>query len=177
VEEDGYGDDEGDGGGPNPLNVQAAKGGVSIPCVNGKTYYERKGLPKRPPIGKCTEKEFIADVKAFLATKGDRAMKALVEEEDHVEEDDGGKETLSSSFPDAVVNGSQLDLWTLYKEVVKGGGFRIGQNVNWKGVVFRNMKNYSEEAGIKMTGVGNALKRHYVRYVLDYEDCHPEDCS
>lgn len=40
-----------------------------------------------------------------------------------------------ASFPDAQLNGSQLDLFVLYKEVVTRGGFRAGNGINWKGQV------------------------------------------
>lgn len=59
----------------------------------------------------------------------------------------------------AVLNGSKLDLFSLYREVVARGGFKVGNGINWKGQIFPRMKNYTENN--KMTGVGNALKKHY----------------
>lgn len=70
-------------------------------------------------------------------------------------------------FPEAVLNGVQLDLFNLYKEVMSRGGFRVGNGINWKGQVFPKMRNWT--ANHKMTGVGNALKRHYQTYLLEYE--------
>ena len=73
-------------------------------------------------------------------------------------------------FPEAVLNGCQLDLFNLYKEVVSRGGFRVGNGINWKGQVFPKMRNWT--ANHRMTGVGNALKRHYQTYLCEYEMVH-----
>jgi hypothetical protein len=43
----------------------------------------------------------------------------------------------------------------------------MGNGINWKGQVFPAMANFT--AHNRMTGVGNALKRHYMLYLLDYE--------
>ena len=47
------------------------------------------------------------------------------------------------------------------------GGYRVGNGINWKGQVFPRMRNFT--ASHKMTGVGNALKRHYQLFLLEYE--------
>ena len=49
----------------------------------------------------------------------------------------------------------------------------MGNGINWKGQVFPRMANFT--AHNRMTGVGNALKRHYLLYLLDYEQvpCPP----
>lgn len=44
---------------------------------------------------------------------------------------------------------------------------RVGNGINWKGQVFPKMNNFT--AHNRMTGVGNALKRHYTMYLLEYE--------
>jgi hypothetical protein len=44
---------------------------------------------------------------------------------------------------------------------------RMGNGINWKGQVFPALGNYT--AHNRMTGVGNALKRHYLLYLADYE--------
>ena len=36
---------------------------------------------------------------------------------------------------------------------------RLGNGINWKSQIFSKMRNYT--ASNTMTGVGNALKRHY----------------
>ena len=41
--------------------------------------------------------------------------------------------------------------------------------------VFPRLKNYT--AGHKMTGVGNALKRHYQQWLSEYEEANPQDVS
>jgi hypothetical protein len=51
--------------------------------------------------------------------------------------------------------------------VCQRGGYRVGNGINWKGQVFPRMRNFT--AGHKMTGVGNALKRHYQLHLLEYE--------
>lgn len=48
---------------------------------------------------------------------------------------------------------------------------RVGNGINWKGQVFPKMDNYT--AHNRMTGVGNALKRHYMMYLLEYEEVCP----
>eukprot|EP00891_Asterochloris_glomerata_P001718 jgi/Astpho2/1718/Aster-04143 len=67
------------------------------------------------------------------------------------------RELPPESFPGAVVNSMQLDLASLYREV------------------FPRLKNYT--AGHKMTGVGNALKRHYQQWLSEYEEANPQDVS
>ena len=65
----------------------------------------------------------------------------------------------ADDFPNSVLNGVPLDLFNLYRAVVARGGFRMGNAINWKGEIFTKMANWT--ADHKMTGVGNALKRHY----------------
>ena len=43
----------------------------------------------------------------------------------------------------------------------------MGNGINWKGQVFPKMNNFT--AHNRMTGVGNALKRHYKMYLQEYE--------
>ena len=43
----------------------------------------------------------------------------------------------------------------------------MGNGINWKGQVFPRMRNYT--AHNRMTGAGNALKRLYQRYLIEYE--------
>lgn len=59
------------------------------------------------------------------------------------------------------------------REVVSRGGYKVGNGINWKGQVFPTMRNHTSTH--KMTGVGNALKRHYELYLYEYELAHPED--
>jgi len=108
---------------------------------------------RRPPLQQCSEAQFLADLRAFLSAKR-------------------GKQLDAATFPDAVLNGIQLDLWALYREVAVRGGFE-GSSIPWKGQVFPRMRNYTPVNN--MTGVGNALKRHYQAWLLDYEKAHPDD--
>jgi hypothetical protein len=103
---------------------------------------------KRPPFSECSEQEFLDDVRDFLQQRRGRSFDA-------------------AKFPDAVLNGSPLDLHGLYREVISRGGFRAGNGINWRGKVFSNMKNWT--AGNRQTGVGNSLKKHYANYLWEYE--------
>ncbi|CAL8464121.1 g3656 [Coccomyxa elongata] len=109
---------------------------------------------KRPRMWECTEAQFMEDLCAFHR------------ERNH-------KNVTPENFPDAILNGSRLDLYNLYKEVTSRGGIKVGNGINWKGQVFPKMNNFT--AHNRMTGVGNALKRHYTMYLLEYEQAHPED--
>jgi len=108
----------------------------------------------RPPFADCSEEAFIADVIEFLSKRKGRSID-------------------SSKFPDAVLNGTPLDLFGLYREVVTRGGFRVGNGINWKGQVFAHMRNWT--AKNRQTGVGNSLKKHYANYLWEYEQAHPQD--
>lgn len=180
-------DDDGEGvpgvssGGPAPSTSTNPGGGGSEPGAPGSAG-ERKpkarkawlgegeipehiknfsgNLPgyvcKRPPIGSCSESQFFDDLVDFLTLLR-------------------GKPIDRARFPDAVLNGVALDLFTLYKEVVSRGGFRVGNGINWKGQVFVRMRNWTENN--KQTGVGNALKRHYQNFLWEYEMAHPQDVT
>jgi ARID/BRIGHT DNA binding domain len=148
------------------------------------------------------------------------------------------------SFPEAVLNGQQLDLFALYREVATRGGFkcaaqmahlciastahiscpvhkrlhclivelllclfsftrdlsycsvgrerdvrsrdsrqsrdtrldllrRLGNGINWKSQVFTQMRNWTKVNN--MTGVGNALKRHYQVRCPRRQQCRAQD--
>ncbi|GLI68742.1 hypothetical protein VaNZ11_013233 [Volvox africanus] len=111
---------------------------------------------RRPPLSSCTEAQFYDDLVDFLTLLR-------------------GKPIDRARFPEAVLNGVSLDLFSLYREVVTRGGFRVGNGINWKGQVFPRMRNWTETN--KQTGVGNALKRHYQNYLWEYEVAHPEDVT
>jgi ARID/BRIGHT DNA binding domain len=53
----------------------------------------------------CSEAEFLDDLVYFLEAKRQRSINRV-------------------TFPDAVLNGTKLDLFHLYKEVVSRGGFQ-----------------------------------------------------
>lgn len=60
----------GAGEGPGLNGGAGAGGGVgSIPMLNGRIYYEAAGLQKRPPLNKCTEEQFLADLIAFMKAR------------------------------------------------------------------------------------------------------------
>ncbi|KFM25586.1 hypothetical protein F751_0613 [Auxenochlorella protothecoides] len=107
---------------------------------------------QRGPLKTCTEAEFYADLSAFLKERKGRT---------------------SGFFP--VLNALQLDLFNLYKEVCQRGGFALGNGINWKGQVFPAMRNFTQDH--RLTGVGNALKRHYQVCLLDYEQANPADVT
>eukprot|EP00884_Botryococcus_braunii_P018880 jgi/Botrbrau1/5676/Bobra.0071s0017.1 len=109
----------------------------------------------RPALRLCTEEDFLDDLHLFLTERKVRQVPAR------------------EAFPDAILNGSKLDLFNLYKEVCQRGGIKMGNGINWKGQIFTNMSNYTSVN--KMTGVGHALKRHYQIYLAEYEKAHPED--
>ncbi|KAL5698562.1 hypothetical protein ACHQM5_029587 [Ranunculus cassubicifolius] len=109
----------------------------------------------RSPIQNCSE--FLRDLMQFLLSRG---YNRLVPQ--------GGL----AEFPDAILNAKRLDLYNLYREVVSRGGFRVGNGINWKGQIFSKMRNHT--ATNKMTGVGNALKKHYETYLLEYELAHED---
>lgn len=102
----------------------------------------------RTPIQDVAEDEFMADLISFLSHRRGRYIDR-------------------SKFPDAVLNGMTLDLFSLYKEVVTRGGFRVGNGINWKGQVFARMRNWT--ANNRQTGVGNSLKKHYANFLWEYE--------
>ena len=51
---------------------------------------------------------------------------------------------------------------------------RVGNGINWKGQIFPQLNNFT--AHNRMTGVGNALKRHYTLYLLEYELVSTRSC-
>ena len=46
-----------------------------------------------------------------------------------------GKQLAADTFPEAILNGAQLDLNALYRAVCARGGFATGIGVNWAGQV------------------------------------------
>ena len=109
---------------------------------------------QRRPLSECTEEDFLTDLMAFLQ---DRQGKSF--------------EVESFSFP-VIQEGKQLDLFSLYKTVVGGGGYRQAggdQGLNWTTDVFPALQN-SQEGPIP--GIGNVLKRHYQFLLLSYEDAN-----
>eukprot|EP00887_Chlorella_sp_A99_P000408 scaffold13.g408.t1 len=125
-----------------PLNATAllaGPGGV-VPWVSS-----------RPALSQCSEEQFYSDLIAFLT-------------------DRQGSQIDPAAFPEAILNGARLDLYRLYRqnccrEVCRRGGYKVGNGINWKGQVFPRMRNFTAQH--RMTGVGNALKRHY--------QAHPQD--
>ncbi|KAL5583381.1 hypothetical protein UlMin_015823 [Ulmus minor] len=111
----------------------------------------------RSPIHACSEEEFLKDVMQFLILRGHTRLIP---------------QSGLAEFPDAILNGTRLDLYNLYKEVVTRGGFHVGNGINWKGQIFSKMRNYTMTN--RMTGVGNTLKRHYETYLLEYELAHDD---
>ena len=81
-------------------------------AVAGKRKRRRRsaqtGTPawrtSRPSLATCTEKQFLADLVDFMRERLDRKYD-------------------TEHFPDAILNGRRLDLFNLYKEVVRRGGY------------------------------------------------------
>ncbi|KAK9800299.1 hypothetical protein WJX73_007633 [Symbiochloris irregularis] len=153
-----------DGSAPATGNGVAEDKAAAETVAAGRRKRRRKGVPEganvwktsRPPMLTCTEKQFLNDLCDFMRERLNRKYDP-------------------DNFPDAILNGRRLDLFKLYKEVVRRGGYGVGNGINWKGQVFPAMRNYTSSN--RMTGVGNALKRHYVGYLLDYEQAHPDDVT
>ena len=70
----------------------------------------------RPELSLCTPKQLLEDMRKFLEVRR-------------------GKQLQSSTFPEAILNGTQLDLNALYREVCSRGGYGMGAGVNWAGQV------------------------------------------
>eukprot|EP00271_Cylindrocystis_brebissonii_P016128 TRINITY_DN39352_c0_g1_i1.p1 TRINITY_DN39352_c0_g1~~TRINITY_DN39352_c0_g1_i1.p1 ORF type:complete len:220 (-),score=37.89 TRINITY_DN39352_c0_g1_i1:647-1213(-) len=110
---------------------------------------------KRKPLDQCPEEEFLVDVMRFLQSTN------------------RGRLVPSSSplaFPAVNFNGSRLDLFNLYREVVSRGGYNVRNGINWKGQIFPSLRNHTNVN--KATAVSAVLKRHYEVYLLDYEQAH-----
>ncbi|KAK9844911.1 hypothetical protein WJX74_008601 [Apatococcus lobatus] len=135
--------------------------GITSEMAMNGVGHMHPGLPpvwqsNRPPMHECPEEAFLSDLAAFLRERKHAKIN-------------------TDNFPDAVLNGQRLDLFNLYREVSQRGGWKVGNGINWKGQVFPKMRNFSNSH--RMTGVGNALKRHYQLYLLDYEQANPADVT
>ena len=70
----------------------------------------------RPPLEECSKEDLLDDIRRFLEHRR-------------------GKVLLASSFPEAVLNGKQLDLNAMYRTVCRRGGFAADSTMNWGGKV------------------------------------------
>ena len=70
----------------------------------------------RPELAVCTPQQLMEDMRQFLQARR-------------------GKQLQSSTFPEAILNGAQLDLNALYRAVCSRGGYAMGSGVNWAGQV------------------------------------------
>jgi len=129
---------------------------TAAPVVAAPSPSMEPWVSDRGQLASCSEEAFKADVAAFLKART-------------------SKQVDPSTFPDAMLNGSQLDVFALYKEVCARGGYANGNVIDWKEEVFPKMRNYA--AGSKVQGVGNALKRHYQQLLLEYEHANSGDVS
>jgi len=64
----------------------------------------------------CTPHQLLEDMRSFLEVRR-------------------GRQLQSSTFPEAILNGTQLDLNALYRAVCSRGGYAMGTGVNWAGQV------------------------------------------
>ncbi len=68
------------------------------------------------------------------------------------------------SFKYPIVSGKNLDLYKLYKEVIKRGGYQVVfENKQWKDVVT------TLDLPSSCTSASFTVKRHYKKYLLSYE--------
>ena len=68
------------------------------------------------------------------------------------------------SFKYPIVSGKNLDLYKLYKEVLKRGGYQaVYENKQWKDVVS------TLDLPSSCTSASFTVKRHYKKYLLSYE--------
>ena len=70
----------------------------------------------RPELATCNPQQLLEDMRKFLEARR-------------------GKQLQASTFPEAILNGAQLDLNALYRTVCSRGGFAMGTGVNWAGQV------------------------------------------
>ena len=81
-------------------------------------------------------------------------------------------------------NNTPLDIFGLYREVIKCGGLvrnerydesnRWCGNINFAGSIFPNMRNYTPNH--KATSIGNQLLSNYKKFLYEYEKCYaPRD--
>lgn len=80
---------------------------------------------KRKPLGQCTREEWMTDFKAFT-----RLYKGGVL----------AQELASKAY---MCNRTPLDVYGLYSEVCKCGGFRDGTHINWSGKIFPALDNFT----------------------------------
>lgn len=73
-------------------------------------------MSERAPLPSCSKEELVDDVRRFLEHRK-------------------GKVLLPSSFPEAVLNGRQLDIDAMYRTVCRRGGFAADSTMNWAGKV------------------------------------------
>ncbi len=140
--------------GPIPRIIAAPANPITnAHAVNPSTSNKNPGS-SRAPIDSCTEAIFMTDLITFLQTQ----LKMSID---------------PSTFPEISLNGSKLDVFTLYREVCRRGGYAAANRIDWKNGVFPWMKNFTSNQ--KLTAVGNLLKLHYTKLLLEYEKVHPED--
>lgn len=70
----------------------------------------------RPELSVCNKQQLLEDMRQFLQVRR-------------------GKQLHPATFPEAILNGAQLDLNALYRTVCSRGGFAMGSGVNWAGQV------------------------------------------
>lgn len=113
----------------------------------------------RPSLSKCTAEEFEVDLANFLVARGEDQLATFVREKR------------------ITCNNSPLDVFGLYREVIKRGGFMANERydergrwiggINFAGEIFPKMKNYT--INNRATSVGNQLLNNYKKFLLSYE--------
>ncbi|KAK9787109.1 hypothetical protein WJX73_001287 [Symbiochloris irregularis] len=116
----------------------------------------------RPSLTACSEREFEADLYAFLEQRGEEALATKLR----------NKQITCNNLP--------LDIFGLYREVVGVGGFTCNERyddtnrwkggINFAGEVFPKLRNWT--ANNRATSVGNQLHTNYRKFLLAYELAH-----
>ncbi|KAL3140810.1 hypothetical protein ABBQ32_005353 [Trebouxia sp. C0010 RCD-2024] len=120
----------------------------------------------RPALEDCTEEDFEADLCEFLRCRQEPALAKAVTEHR------------------ITCNNTPLDIFGLYREVIKCGGLARNErydeskrwcgNINFAGSIFPNMRNYTPNH--KATSIGNQLLSNYKKFLYEYEKCYaPRD--
>ena len=67
-----------------------------------------------------------------------------------------------------------LDLFALYKNVCRRGGYQVANAIDWRGEVYKSLRKCVDgKEGTPM--VANILKLQYQTLLVGYEEAHPAD--
>eukprot|EP00884_Botryococcus_braunii_P005436 jgi/Botrbrau1/14894/Bobra.0248s0011.2 len=116
----------------------------------------------RRSLEQMTEEEFLQDLVAFLTERNELDL---------------AKQLTNKRV---TCNNRPLDIFNLYREVMRRGGFleneqydqqgRWKGRINFAGEIFKKLTNFTENN--KATSVGNQLMSNYKKFLLAYEVAH-----